>query len=104
MSCGVGQRHGSELALLWLWCRLPAVAPIRPLAWELPCGPKKKEKKTQTKNKVRSLAFRASGDSLWVSAGVGGAVGQGSGAPIIASTQVGLLHWVSVLEVCIRFL
>ena len=22
--------------LLWLWCRLAAVAPIRPLAWELP--------------------------------------------------------------------
>ena len=25
-----------EPALLWLWCRLSAVAPIRPLAWELP--------------------------------------------------------------------
>ena len=25
-----------DLALLWLWCRLAAVAPIRPLAWELP--------------------------------------------------------------------
>ena len=23
-------------ALLWLWCRLTAVAPIRPLAWEPP--------------------------------------------------------------------
>ena len=23
-------------ALLWLWCRLAAVAPIRPLAWEPP--------------------------------------------------------------------
>ena len=23
-------------ALLWLLCRLPAAAPIRPLAWELP--------------------------------------------------------------------
>ena len=23
-------------ALLWLWCRLAATAPIRPLAWELP--------------------------------------------------------------------
>ena len=23
-------------ALLWLWCRLAAVAPIRPLAWEHP--------------------------------------------------------------------
>ena len=24
------------LALLWLWCRPAAVAPIGPLAWELP--------------------------------------------------------------------
>ena len=23
-------------ALLWLWCRLAATAPIPPLAWELP--------------------------------------------------------------------
>ena len=33
--------------LLWLWFRLAAVAPIRPLAWELPygCGPEEKKKK-----------------------------------------------------------
>ena len=35
MSCGVGHRHGSDLALLWLWCRLEAAALIRPLTWEL---------------------------------------------------------------------
>ena len=34
MSCGVGHRLGSDSALLWLWRRLAAVAPIRPLAWE----------------------------------------------------------------------
>ena len=34
MSCGLGCRHSSDLALLWLWCRPAAVAPIRPLAWE----------------------------------------------------------------------
>ena len=36
MSCGVGPRCGSDLTLpwLWLWCRLAAVPPIRPLAWE----------------------------------------------------------------------
>ena len=34
MSRGVGLRHGSDLALLWLWHRLAATAPIRPLAWE----------------------------------------------------------------------
>ena len=38
MSCGVGCRCGSDLALLWLWCRPAVAAPIRPLAWELPCA------------------------------------------------------------------
>ena len=36
VSCGVGHRHGSDPVLLWLWCRQAAVAPIRPLTWELP--------------------------------------------------------------------
>ena len=36
MSCGVGRRHGLDLALLWLWCKLEATALIRPLAWEPP--------------------------------------------------------------------
>ena len=36
VSCGVGRRHGSDPALLWLWPRLAATAPIRPLAWESP--------------------------------------------------------------------
>ena len=36
VSCGVGHRCGSELALLWLWCWLTAAALIRPLTLELP--------------------------------------------------------------------
>ena len=36
MSCGVGHRYGSDLALLWLWHRPAAVALIGPLAWEPP--------------------------------------------------------------------
>ena len=41
VSCGVGRRRSSDpgstdLALLWLWYRPEAAAPIRPLAWELP--------------------------------------------------------------------
>ena len=31
----VGRKCGSDLALLQLWCRLVAVALIRPLGWEL---------------------------------------------------------------------
>ena len=34
MSCGVGQKRGSDPALLWLWCRPAAIAPFQPLAWE----------------------------------------------------------------------
>ena len=36
MSCGVGRSCGLDPTLLWLWHRLAAVAPIRPLAWEPP--------------------------------------------------------------------
>ena len=36
VSCGVGRRRGSDPALLWLWCRLAAAAPIQPVAWEFP--------------------------------------------------------------------
>ena len=36
VSCGVGRRLGSDLALLWLWRRPEATAPVRPLAWEPP--------------------------------------------------------------------
>ena len=36
MSCAIGCRCGSDLALLWLWCRLVAEALIQALAWELP--------------------------------------------------------------------
>jgi len=36
VSCGVGFRCGSDPALLWLWRRPAATAPIRPLAWEPP--------------------------------------------------------------------
>ena len=36
MSYGVGRRCGSDLALLWLWCRPEATASVGPLAWEPP--------------------------------------------------------------------
>ena len=35
-ACGAGHRHSLDLALLWLWCRPTAVAPVHSLAWELP--------------------------------------------------------------------
>ena len=48
MSCGIGRRLSSDPALLWLWCRPAAEAPVRPLAWEPPyaagANPKKQKK------------------------------------------------------------
>ena len=51
VSCGVGRRHGSDLALLWLWCRVAATAPIQPVGWEAPyaTGAALKDKKKERK-------------------------------------------------------
>ena len=53
MSCGVGHRCGSDLASLWLWHKLAAIAPIRPLAWDPPyaAGEALKKKKKKKKDK-----------------------------------------------------
>ena len=44
-----------DLALLWLWCRLAAIALIRPLAWEPPyaAGAALKKKSKRPKKKKR---------------------------------------------------
>ena len=53
MSCDVGHRLSLNPALLWLWHRPAATAPIRLLAWGLPyaagaaLGKKKKKKKRE---------------------------------------------------------
>ena len=65
MSCGVGFRRGSDPALLWLWCRLAAEAPIRPLAWEPPYAvgvtPKRKTKQNKTKKQKPKTKTKTSG-------------------------------------------
>ena len=68
MSCGVGHRRGSNPEVLWLWHRLAATAPIRPLAWEPPYAsgePIKKEKRKKEKKKKKERF------SIAVSCGVG---------------------------------
>ena len=64
MSCGVGYRHSSDLALLWLWLWLATTAPTRPLAWEPSYASgvalkrqakKKKKKKKKKKSKCPLL-------------------------------------------------
>ena len=44
-------------ALLWLWCRLAATAPIRPLAWKPPyaMGVALEKKKTKRPKKRRRI-------------------------------------------------
>ena len=59
MSCGVGHRRGSDLALLGLWHRPAATARNRPLAWEPPYAmgmalKRQKEKKKRKKKLQRS--------------------------------------------------
>ena len=52
---GVGHRCGSDLALLWLWCRPLATARIGPLAWEPPCATDEaltRKKKKQNKKQL----------------------------------------------------
>ena len=58
VSRGVGRRRGSDPALLWLWCRPAATAPIGPLAWEPPYAmgaalEKAKTQKTENRNRQR---------------------------------------------------
>ena len=52
MNCAVGCRRSSDSALLQLWRRLAATAPIQPLAWETPYAlgaAQEMEKKDQKK-------------------------------------------------------
>ena len=62
MSCGVGRRHSLDPPLLWLWHSPAAVAPIQPLAWELPytmdAAPKSQTKQNKTKDHVLSASTK----------------------------------------------
>ena len=55
MSCGGGRRCSLDLALLWLWHRLVAIAPFGPKAWEPPhaMGAGLKRQKTKKKRKEK---------------------------------------------------
>ena len=69
MSCGVGCRHGSDLALLWLWHRPAATAPTGPLAWESPCATGaalEKAKRQKTKHFLKYFCVFLLNDKLRV--------------------------------------
>ena len=58
VSYGVGRRHGSDLALLWLWHRQAATGLIRPLAWEPPYAVGSSPRKIQKKKKKRKIKMK----------------------------------------------
>ena len=68
LSCGVGQRRGSDLVLLWLWLRTAAVAMFWPSAWELSyatgVGRKKKKQKNPLISKKQEKVV-ASRETEW---------------------------------------
>ena len=57
------RRHGSDLALLWLWHRPAATALIRPLAWESPyaMGAALEKAKRQKKRKEQRKNLESTG-------------------------------------------
>ena len=57
--CGVGRRCTLDLVVLWLWWKLAAAAPIRPLAWDPPyaVGVALKRKKTPQISSVLCLQY-----------------------------------------------
>ena len=66
MSCGVGHRRGSDPALLWLWHRPTATAPIRSLAWEPPYAVGAAQEITHTKKERNFILLLPSTDLLFL--------------------------------------
>ena len=62
--CGIHGRGSSDLALLWLWCRLAATVLMGPLAWELPYAagavPKRFKKRKKEKKRIRMNEIKVS--------------------------------------------
>ena len=57
MRCSVGHRYDFDLALLWLWHRPAASAPIGPLAWEPPyASGSALKRKGKKKKKIKTVA------------------------------------------------
>ena len=62
MSCGVGHRCGSDLALMWFWRRPAATAPTGPLAWEPPYATGVALKRQKTKKKFFLIKIKSSSE------------------------------------------
>ena len=60
VSCGVACRRDLDPALLWLWRRPVATAPIQPLAWEPAYGEGAALEMAKRQKKKKERAFVAS--------------------------------------------
>ena len=59
LSFSVGHRHGSDVALLWLWHKPAAATLIHPLAQELPYAVGTEKKKKKQTNSLRNFVLLA---------------------------------------------
>ena len=54
--------------MLWLWCRLAAIAPIGPLTWEPPCAAGAALKKERKEGKERNVEIIVTEFPWWLRA------------------------------------
>ena len=66
MSCGVGHRCSSDLALLWLWQRLAATVPINPLPWKPQNDINEAQKKEKKKKKKKNIKWGVPVMAQWL--------------------------------------
>ena len=88
MSCAIGCRRGSDLALPWLWRRSTAVAPIRPLAWEPPYATGATLKRQKKKKSTNEPTYKIGTNSHYIANRLMVAIGEGwSGSLELADTN-----------------
>ena len=85
VSCGVGCRRGSDPALLWLWHRPAATAPITSLAWEPPYTEGEAQEMAKKKKKKNLSPLEAPIVAQWKSP---------TRNHEVAGSIPGLDHWV----------
>ena len=69
LCCGLWLQPQLDLAMVWLWCRPVATAPIQPLAWESPyvmgAALKRQRKKKERQENVPLFYKLPSGQTHW---------------------------------------
>ena len=108
MSCGLSHRHGLDLALLWLWCRLSAAVLIQPLAWELLYAvdvalkgqQKKKKKRKEGKPNVKESWDQTVGGAA-LGTHYAGPMGVSAHAHHISSSELKTTRWGTAAVACV---